>query len=100
MWDCNIRLQHSYVDDIVLTVNHEEEMSHMKSLLLKEFEMNDLRQLKYFLGMEVARSSMGISISQRKYGLGLLKEISLLGCKAVDTPMDLNIKVGTGNRKR
>ena len=52
-----------YVDDIVLTGNYEEEMNQLKQLLSREFEIKDLGHLKYFLGMEVARSSKGISVS-------------------------------------
>ncbi|KAL4029610.1 hypothetical protein IC575_007830 [Cucumis melo] len=46
-----------------------------------EFEIKDLGNLKYFLGMEVARSKEGISVSQRKYTLDLLTETGMLGCR-------------------
>lgn len=82
-----------YVDDIVLTGNNEEEINHLKNLLSKEFEIKDLGHLTYFLGMEVARSSQGISVSQRKYVLDLLKETGMIGCKPVETPMDPNSKL-------
>jgi len=52
-----------YVDDIVITGDDHEEMEHLKKLLTKEFEVKDLGKLKYFLGMEVARSKNGISMS-------------------------------------
>ena len=55
----------------------------------------DLGHLKYFLGMEVARSSKGILVSQRKYVLDLLHETGMAGCKPVDTPMDPNVKLAT-----
>ena len=45
-----------YVDDIILTGDFAEEMSKLKRLLAKEFEIKDLGNLKYFLGMEVAWS--------------------------------------------
>ena len=32
--------------------------------LATKFEMKDLRQLKYFLGIEVARSKHGVLLSQ------------------------------------
>ncbi|KAK8680668.1 hypothetical protein V6N13_109608 [Hibiscus sabdariffa] len=41
--------------------------------------------------MEVARSKGGLVINQRKYIVDLLKEIGLLGCKPVATPMDDNV---------
>jgi hypothetical protein len=50
--------------------------------------------LKYFLGIEVARSKHGIFISQRKYILDLLKETGLLICKAIDNPVEVNVKLG------
>ena len=61
-----------YVDDIAATGNHDKEISHLKYLLCKEFEIKDLRHLRYFLGMEVACSSHGILVSQCKYVLDLL----------------------------
>ena len=67
-----------YVDDIILTKNHINEMDKLKEVLANEFEIKDLRPLKYFLGMEVDRSKKGIVVSQWKYVLDLLKEIGML----------------------
>ena len=82
-----------YVDGIILMGNEENEARRLKGELNKEFEIKDLGNLRYFLGIEVARSRKGIFISQRKYVLDLLKEISMLGCKVVETPMEVNHKV-------
>lgn len=82
-----------YVDDIVLTGNHDEEIKRLKCLLSKEFEIKDLGHLRYFLGMEVARSKQGISVSQRKYALDLLNETGMSGCRPAETPMDPNTKL-------
>lgn len=82
-----------YVDDIILTGDHEEEISLLKKFLTKEFEIKDLGNLKYFLGMEIARSKKGIAVSQRKYVLDLLNETEMLGCKPAETPMDTTIKL-------
>ncbi|RVW94789.1 Retrovirus-related Pol polyprotein from transposon TNT 1-94 [Vitis vinifera] len=84
-----------YVDDIIVTGNDKEEISRFKTVLSKEFEIKDLGTLRYFLGMEVARSSKGIFVSQRKYTLDLLKETGMLGCKPSNTPMDPFNKIGS-----
>ncbi|RVW28219.1 Retrovirus-related Pol polyprotein from transposon RE1 [Vitis vinifera] len=83
-----------YVDDIILSGNDMEELQKLKKYLSEEFEVKDLGNLKYFLGMEVARSRKGIVVSQRKYILDLLKETGMLGCKPIDTPMDSQKKLG------
>ncbi|RVW46520.1 Retrovirus-related Pol polyprotein from transposon RE1 [Vitis vinifera] len=76
-----------YVDDIILTGDDTGEVERLKKVLATEFEVKDLGQMRYFLGMEVARSRKGISISQRKYVLDLLTETGMLGCKPSDTPI-------------
>ncbi|KAK8928510.1 hypothetical protein KSP39_PZI017449 [Platanthera zijinensis] len=82
-----------YVDDIVITGNDTEEIANLKTLLSAEFEVKDLRRLRYFLGIEVVRSEQSIFISQRKYVLDLLKETGMLGCVPTNTPMEENHRI-------
>jgi hypothetical protein len=86
-----------YVDDMIITGNDTEEISKIQRQLGTEFEMKNLGGLKYFLGIEVARSNEGIFISQRKYVLDLLSEVGMLDCKPVDTPTIQNHKFGENN---
>ena len=79
-----------YVDDMIVTGDDKEEISRLKDYLATEFEMKDLGGLKYFLGIEVARSKQGIFLSQRKYVLDLLAETGMLDCKPADTPIVQN----------
>ena len=81
-----------YVNDIIVTRSYIEEMKLLKRVLAKEFEIKDLGNWKYFLGMEVARSKKLQLVSHRKYILDLLGQTGMLGCKPTDTPMKLGLK--------
>ena len=81
-----------YVDNIIVIGNDEAEIGRIKQRLAQDFEMKDLGDLRFFLKMEVARNKNGMSISQRKYVLDLLRDTRMMGCKPVDTPMDVNVK--------
>jgi len=83
-----------YVDDMVLTGDDPEEMEKLQQYLATKFEMKDLGQLRYFLGIEVSRSRQGISLSQRKYVLDLLTETGMLDCKPAETPIEMNQQLG------
>ena len=76
-----------YVDDIVLTRNNYEEITHITTLLHQHFKIKNLGDLTFFLGLEVARSSTGIHLSQQKYTMDLLHEIRMLDCAPVPTSM-------------
>ncbi|KAK1390318.1 Chromodomain-helicase-DNA-binding protein 1-like [Heracleum sosnowskyi] len=55
-----------YVDDIILTGSSDTAIVDVKSCLQSHFKLKDLGHLHYFLGIEIARSSEGIYIHQRK----------------------------------
>ncbi|CAM8934141.1 unnamed protein product [Rhodiola kirilowii] len=77
-----------YVDDLIVAGNDSLLISNFKSDLSSCFHMKDLVTLKYFLGIEFARSSSGLFLSQRKYTLDILSEAGLLGAKASPLPME------------
>lgn len=79
-----------YVDDLVLASNDLELLTKFKTYLGDCFCMKDLGKLKYFLGIEVARSEEGIFLSQRKYALDIISDCGLLGVEPVSIPVKQN----------
>jgi len=87
------------VDDIVLTGNDNSEINAIMNHLHVAFKIKDLGNLKFFLGFEVARNSLGIHICQWKYTLDILNDSGMLVSKPVSTPMDYGTRlhVNSGN---
>ena len=51
--------------------------------------------MKYFLGLEIARPSKGIILSQRHYTLQLLEDTGFLASKPASIPMDPKISLNS-----
>jgi len=82
-----------YVDDLLVTGDDIQEIDKFKMSMLQVFEMTDLGVMNYFLGMEVHQSNDGIFISQRKYGMDLLRKFKMESCNPVATPLAVNEKL-------
>ncbi|XP_020249438.1 uncharacterized protein LOC109826828 [Asparagus officinalis] len=82
-----------YMDDMIITGDDEKEIAQLKVRLSKEFEVKNIGQLRYFLGIEIAHGPKGIVLSQRKYALDLLTETGMLGCKPTATPIDQSLRL-------
>ncbi|XP_026432297.1 uncharacterized protein LOC113329659 [Papaver somniferum] len=82
-----------YVDDMFITGNDLEGISALKLHLSSCFEMKYLGFLRYFIGIEVDKSSSGYFISQVKYATNILQRAGLTDNKTVDTPLELNVKL-------
>ncbi|XP_031262909.1 uncharacterized protein LOC116121108 [Pistacia vera] len=68
-------------------------INYTKQLLHSNFKLKDLGVLKYFLGLEVARSFRGINLCQRKYALELISESRLSASKPSAVPMESTLKL-------
>ncbi|GKA50419.1 ribonuclease H-like domain-containing protein [Tanacetum coccineum] len=82
-----------YVDDIIVIGNNVDEIEKFKDFLRTKFQIKDLGKLKYFLGIEVLETDLGLCLSQRKYCLDLLSEYGLLACKPSATPLEQNLAI-------
>lgn len=82
-----------YVDDLLICGSAMKDIDNLKAMLSAQFHMKDLGPISYFLGLEIARSSSGFFISQKKYTLDLLTQHGLLNCKPLSLPMDSHLKL-------
>lgn len=64
-----------------------------------EFELNDLGKLKYTLGIEMARSKIGLSLNWRKYSLDLSTKARKLGHRQVAALIENNHKINIKDEK-
>lgn len=79
-----------YVDDLLITGTSLAVINEFKDYLSSCFRMKNLGILKYFLGIEVARNSSGMYLTQRKYTLDIISEMGLLGSRPVSHPIEQN----------
>ena len=82
-----------YVDDLVITGADLAEINRVKLQLAASFDMKELGDLHYFLGIEVIRTPEGILISQHHYVLSMLFRFGMADCKSVSTPLDRTVKL-------
>ena len=84
-----------YVDDMMITGNDFSLIQQTKEVLQDAFKMKDLGELRYFLGIEFARSKEGIVMHQRKYSLEIISEAGLRATKPAFTPIDPYVQLTT-----
>lgn len=78
-----------YVDDILLATNDINLLHDTKRFLSKNFEMKDLGDASFVLGIEIHRDrSWGIlGLSQRSYIEKVLNRFGMQNCKSGETPV-------------
>ncbi|KAH9715988.1 hypothetical protein KPL71_021282 [Citrus sinensis] len=81
-----------YVDDFLVTGSNEELVKQFKVQMMQAFEMTDLGEMTFFLGLEIQKSQQGIFIGQQKYAKEVPKKFNMEDCKSVCTPLAQNEK--------
>lgn len=80
-----------YVDDVIILSNDNNQIAKIKTYLDGKFNIKHLGPLKYFLGIEVARTQNGMDLGQRKCTLDILVDSGLQGCRHSSFHMEQNI---------
>ena len=75
-----------YVDDINI-IGTQEEIQKASDYLKGEFEMKDLGQTKYCLGLQIEHSQKGIFVHQSTYTKRVLKHFNMDKTTPLSTPM-------------
>lgn len=84
-----------YVDDLLLASNSPHLMTTVKKLLSSEFEMSELGEPRYMLGVQIRRyrSHKTISISQAKYAQDVLARFGMSEAHGTMTPLTVGLKL-------
>ncbi|KAK4400672.1 Copia protein [Sesamum angolense] len=84
-----------YVDDVLITTPSVSLLSDVKSYLDGLLTIKDLGVARYFLGLQIARSPTGTSVTQTKYINDIVRDTGLMHAKSVITPFPQHIKLST-----
>ena len=84
-----------YVDDFLLFSNSVSKMNELKKTLARLYEMKDLGEAEYILGIQIERDRphRRISICQTGYIQTLLEKFNMTGCKTAYTPLEPGTKL-------
>nr|GEZ45986.1 uncharacterized mitochondrial protein AtMg00810-like [Tanacetum cinerariifolium] len=85
----DILLVHIYVDDIIFGSTNKELCTAFEKLMKDKFQMSSMRELTFFLGLQVTQKEDGIFITQDKYVHEILKKFNYSNVKSASTPVDL-----------
>nr|GEU93696.1 retrotransposon protein, putative, unclassified [Tanacetum cinerariifolium] len=82
-----------YVYDIIFSSTHPRYTQLFSDLMKSHFEMSMMREMTFFLGLQVNQSPCGIFINQSNYVLEILTKYGMESCDPVGTPMEIKDKL-------
>nr|GEU85023.1 hypothetical protein [Tanacetum cinerariifolium] len=84
----DILLVQIYVDDIIFGATNKDLCKSFEKLMKDKFQMSSMRELTFFLGLQVKQKKDRIFISQDKYVAEILRKFGLQKGKSASTPID------------
>ncbi|GKE42696.1 retrovirus-related pol polyprotein from transposon TNT 1-94 [Tanacetum coccineum] len=82
-----ILLVQIYVDDIIFCSTNPVFSNRYAKLMIDNFEMSMMGEMKFFLGLQVHQFPRGVFINQSQYTLEILKKHGMHGCDSISTLM-------------
>jgi transposase InsO family protein len=84
-----------YVDDLLLFSNDLRALTAFKAAVSTRFDMKDLGEAKFVLGMEIIRdrAQRSIALSQASYTREMLRTHTMVACNAADTPVQTGVRL-------
>ncbi|GJZ79931.1 retrovirus-related pol polyprotein from transposon TNT 1-94 [Tanacetum coccineum] len=76
-----------YVDDIIFASTNTAMCNEFANLMTTKFKMSMMRQMSFFLGLQISQSPRGIFLNQPKYASEIIKKYGMLTSDSVDTTM-------------
>ncbi|KAJ9544769.1 hypothetical protein OSB04_024476 [Centaurea solstitialis] len=90
----DILLVQIYVDDIIFGSTNSDMCTWFSDLMTTRFEMSMLRELSFFLGLQVLQKPDGILINQSKYIGDIFKSFHMDTSSVAKTPMASGTLIG------
>ena len=82
-----------YVDDILIFSGDEKTLSWVTERIGSQYEIRDLGEISYFLGVGVRQSNGEVVLSQQAYIRSLLRTFGMTECRPSCTPLQPGTKL-------
>jgi transposase InsO family protein len=84
-----------YVDDLLLVTNHMGQLKSIKAALHSRFEMKDMGEAEFILGVQIRRdrAKRQLYLSQAEYVRTVLERFDMQDCKPAASPMATGVKL-------
>jgi isopentenyldiphosphate isomerase len=90
----NFLLVQIYVDDIIFSDSSHTLVSRFQEMMESEFQVSMMRELAFFLGIQVKQTKKGTFMHQTKYTKDIMKKFNMMELKPVYTPMSSAMSLG------
>ena len=80
-----------YVDDLLILGSNLHVINEIENILRSHFDIKDLGETNFILGMKITKTCDGIYLKQSHYIEKILKKYNYHDCKHVVTPFDSSV---------
>ena len=80
-----------YGDDLLIFGSNLHVINETKNMLRSHFDMKDIGEINFILGMKITKTCDGIYLKQSHYIEKILKKYNYHNCKHVVTPFDSSV---------